>query len=202
MHLFTLSLVLLNHDCRTVIMRLDSQSKSTPYESASHRSSPKGGATVSVRISNKPAILKELGMTGAIDSLRQFLQARWNADAGLLNLEVCSGISLLGYAVALTSNSDRTWQAIPFSKAVTFLHPGRKGRPEILHRQCGNSPARSAQGCVHSLGRKLHVLRQWFFNKLAAITISSQQWSLHPHRSGTRRLDTLPPKDSKPLFAE
>ncbi|KAL7009345.1 nuclear mRNA export, poly(A)+RNA binding protein [Cystobasidiomycetes sp. EMM_F5] len=90
-------------------MRLDSQSKSTPYESASHRSSPKGGATVSVRISNKPAILKELGMTGAIDSLRQFLQARWNADAGLLNLENMAGDSVF--------------------KSSNFLAPGQKGAP-------------------------------------------------------------------------
>lgn len=61
-----------------------------PYQAAAGRRST-GGSPLADRVRgiNKPAVLKDTASKGAVEVLKQLVQSRWNAEAGLLNLEVC-----------------------------------------------------------------------------------------------------------------
>lgn len=86
------------------------QNKGTPYAAAAAAAaaSRRGGGTstglsLSDRIrsssnGNKPALLRDRETKGAIESLKTLIQNRWNAQAGLLNLEVSHSPLCTGHA--------------------------------------------------------------------------------------------------------
>ncbi|KAK9899643.1 NTF2-like protein [Cystobasidium minutum MCA 4210] len=62
---------------------------SGPYQAAAAARRSVGSSPLAERIrsGNKPAVLKDTASKGAVEVLKQLVQSRWNAEAGLLNFE-------------------------------------------------------------------------------------------------------------------